>query len=362
MKSVFGEVVSATVATIAGIILVICGLWGAASILLPLMLAGTELSTERSNRGAAFAASNKSALVLIRVAKDDWQPLLLDLQTGKQRRLTSTGAQLRSPSLSTDGERLLLVRHPKNNSGSELLSCDTDRLSCKLLVKKVDTAIHSPIELSNGRVLYIASPLHTGGDGRKRYSRHDVWLLEPQSGPRQLTDLQLYQMSTISVTRNEIYFSAFGSPPQRPFIPRGDPSAPEASSIFRLPFDPAEGEVTAPTRLLEPLFVAPGIARALVASPDGSQMAFLRTTSLGNYRFDLVIADMRSGKEHTITSVGMGYSTPVIVGNDVLAVDIIEGRSVIRMVTGGERDSKIVADIVDKAAANAEVVELAIPR
>lgn len=314
---------------------------------------------DKWNRGFYLAASAKNAAILVRSSRaENMQLLLVDFVSGKRTKLRSKGSHLLSPYLSPDGARLLLSRELPGRSGTELLSCDTGNFTCHVVLRSAGS-IHSSRQISGGRILYVSSPFVKGGDGRVRLSRNDIWIFEPATGPRQLTDFRLYELDSLAVGQNHIYFSAYGPPRDRPVIPELDVRANQRSSIFQLPYDPGKATIDPPSRTLEPLFVSAGIANYPAASMDGSLVAFLRTRTNSNpYHYDLVIADPNSKSERLIETPGLGASRPVIIDHDVYASVILKDRTLIQVLRQGERSMKTLADIGDASIADTETVEL----
>jgi Tol biopolymer transport system component len=227
-------------------------LWQAA----PTSPAGTSSSLDRWNRGFVLAASVRNAAVLVRTSRtDNMQLLLVDFATGKRIRLKSERSHLLSPYLSPDGTRLLFSRQPLDHQGHELLSCETATLTCRMILKSTGS-IHSAIEISGGRILYVSSPYFKRFDGRIRLSHNDIWIFDSTNGPRQLTEFKLYELGSLSVTDSEIYFSATGPSRDRPVIPKYEPDANQQSNIFRLPFNVEKGTIETPSETLTPLFAS----------------------------------------------------------------------------------------------------------
>ncbi|MEH2480307.1 Tol biopolymer transport system component [Nitrobacteraceae bacterium AZCC 2146] len=319
-----------------------------------------EYFHDRWNRGFYFAASVRNAVVLVRaLGTDNMQLLLVDFDTGKKIRLGSERSHLLSPYLSQDGTRLMFTRQLLGREGHELISCETISFTCRTMMRS-NGAIQSPIEISGHRVLYVSSPWRRP-DGQVRFSSNDIWLLDPATGSRQLTDFQLYQLYSLSVSDNSIYFSGVGPRPEKPIIPKYEPDLNAQSDIFRLPFDHETGTLEAPPEMMTPLFAGSGIATRPSTSANGLLVAFLRTrTGISPYHYNLVIADRNEHTERLIETSGLGFSQPVVIGGDVYAAVTKDDRVLIQMVRPGEPDMKLLADITDASAAAAETIELKI--
>lgn len=314
---------------------------------------------DRWNRGFYLATSVKNTAILVRSSEaENMELLLVDFETGKRTKLKSEGSHLLSPYLSPDGARILLSRELLDRKGTELVSCDTSNLTCHIIIRSAGS-IHSAIEISGGRILYVSSPFVTGGDGQVRLSRNDIWMFDPTTGSRQLTDFGLYELHSLSVTQSHIYFSAYGASRDRPVVPQPEPLSNQQSSIFRLSFDTEKATVEAPPGTMTPLFVSAGIANYPTASADGSVVAFLRTRTGSNpYHYNLVIADQNSNSERLVESPGLGSSRPVIIDHDVYASVIGKDRVLVQVNRGDARLMKTLVDIDDKSIAGAEEVEL----
>jgi hypothetical protein len=312
---------------------------------------------DKRNRGFYLAASVKSVALLVRTNRaEPVQVLLVDFGSGKRSRLKSEGSHLLSPWLSPDGERLLFSRQLEDHKGTELVSCDTGSLACHVVVRR-SGSIHSAIEMSGNRLLYVSSPYYTRIDGSMRTNRNYIWVFDPATGPRQLTDFKAYQLGSLSVTQKHIYFSAYGSGT----IPKQEPNADQQSSIFRLPFDAETARIELPRETMTPVLVSDGIATHPAASDDGSLVAYLRTeVHINPYHYNLVIADYKNWSQRLIESPGIGASRPVIIGHDVYASVVEEGRTLIQVHRHGEQSATTLAEIVDASIANIEAVELKI--
>jgi dipeptidyl aminopeptidase/acylaminoacyl peptidase len=319
--------------------------------------ANAESLSDRLTRAGYFAASTRNAAFPVRDSKGSLAILLVDFDTGKRKKLGIKGAHLLSPYLSPDGTRLLFVRHPFGEGGREIVSCDTESLRCRSVLKS-EGSISSPTEISDGRILYVESPKVPGLNGEARYHRDDFWLLGQTGRALQLTNMRLYQISSIGVTESAVYFSGDGPPRDNPIIPKSDPDLTKQSNIFKLPFDRALGNIESPSRPLEPLFLDYGRSRSPGVSRDGSLIAFLRTVNLGNYRYDLVIEDQESHETRLMTAPGLGFSRPVVVGKSVYANVINEDRLWVQVAEPGQRTMKRLAEVTDASINSVETTDI----
>jgi hypothetical protein len=327
------------------------------------MRAGQEIgfSQDRWNRSFSLAASPKNAVILVKPngTEHGQELMLVDFHSGKRTKIKSEGANLLSPYLSPDGTRLLFSRRPLDRLGDELVSCNTSDLTCHVVLRSAGS-IYSAIEVSRDRILYVSSPYWRAGD-RVRLNHDDIWIFEPATGPRQLTDFKLYQLHSLSVTQSHIYFSAYGASRDRPVVPQPEPLADQQSSIFRLPFDPEKAAIEPPSGTMTPLFLSAGMANDPTASADGSLVAFLRTrTGISPYHYNLVIADQNSHSERLIESTGLGSSRPVIIDHDVYASVTEKDRILIQVYRQGTHSMEQIADIDDTSMVGVETVELEI--
>lgn len=198
-----------------------------------------------------------------------------------------------------------------------------------------------------------------GGDGRGRYAKNDIWLIDTQGKQRQLTNMELYQLDSLSVGKNEIYFNGYGSPPNKPVIPRAEPLAKDRSEMFKLPFDESTGDIAAPQQVLKPLFPNGGIAIRPSVGPDGFPFAFLQTrTDIGNYKYNVVVLDPDRWTTRVFESFGTGFSRPVVIGDKVIANDIGYSSRVVKIFTPGKIESQVLATISDASIGTLEAKEL----
>lgn len=332
-----------------------------AAVGLLLLLAGaagcSDLTTPPRNKPRAYlAASVKSVAFPVRNLRGEFALLLLDYETGEHKKLGVNGSSLLSPYLSPDGARLLFVRHPRGEGGRELVACETSTLHCKSMVKS-EGSISYPIELSGGRILYVESPKWIHPDGRALYQDNDFWLLGQAGPPLKLTDMKLYQIRSVSASDKELYFSAMPDATHS-VIPEFDSGSLRKSEIFKLPFDQSLGRIEIPPHKLSPLFRQDGIAISPSVSADGSIVAYLRSANSNPYRFDLVIEDLVSQSTRLVTSGGLGFSSPVVVGKSVYANDTSENQFGIRVAQPGKIYLDLLAVITNASIDAMETIEL----
>jgi hypothetical protein len=312
---------------------------------------------ERFAAGFFFTASPRQAGFPVPVGDGRIDVIIVDLKSGDRKRLSSADSSLLTPFLSEDGERLLLVRF-KRTGIYELLSCTTTILVCRVETSG-ESSINSPVEVGVDKILYVGSPIRTIPGVRSRYPQHDLWILERGGLPRQLTQLQFFEMNWLSVAGANVYFSAMGSSSGRDVIPKFEPVAMNYSDIFRLPFDAVHGTAQAPDRQLIPLFVSGGRSTAASVAPDESIAAFLETRNqIGGYRYDVTVVDSKSGGSKSIESTGRGFSRPAVVNGAVLVREIFDDRYVVGRVTPGNSKMEPLVEITDASIAATEITEI----
>ncbi len=311
---------------------------------------------ERISIGSYFAASVRNAAFPIREKSGSIALVVVDFATNEIKKLAIKGSDLVSPYLTKDGNRLLFARHLSDRPGRELISCELSQLYCNLIFKS-EGSISFPIEISNGRILFVSSP-YVVQDGRGRFNWKDIWLYGPVEGIRKLTDLRLYALDALTASRDAIYFSGVGPPPGSSIIPPYDPSMYPRSDIYKLPFDHIQGAIGQFETPLKQLFADQGLSRSPYVSDDESTIAFLRTTTVvGNYRFGLAVA--RNGRPICLSpSYGLGFSHPVVVGESVYANNIHPDRFWIEILEPGTCLTKRLAEVIDKQIKSQDAIEI----
>lgn len=196
-----------------------------------------------------------------------------------------------------------------------------------------------------------------------RANRNDFWLFDPASGTRKITDYGLQIVPTLfdqrDIRHGLFQRCRFAEP--RPAGSEADLKSTVQSEIFQLPFYPDEGRIKASSTPLKPLFMKEGgFAVSPKVSTDGSLFTFLRTGLRSTYRYDLVVSDMPTGKERTISTTSNGYSEPVIVGGAIYARDLVEDLIYIRKVTQAGQRSEAVVNIDERTVGSLNTVELTI--
>jgi hypothetical protein len=322
----------------------------------------TSSSTSRRDRltlGFYFTATLHRAAFPINASESGVDLIVVDLDSGARKRVSSKGAKLVSPFLTLDDRRLLVVRFRNDTGEYELLSCDVKNFACRRLLVSKDS-IGSPTEIGDNKIVYVSSPYRSGGSNvRSRHVRNDFWILEPGKQPRQLTDLQFFELNSLSLTRSSIYFSAMGPRRDKPIIPKFAPLASNDSDIFKLPFDAVRGAIEVPAGTLAPLFLSGGRSTWASVAHDESMAAFLRTQNrVGGYRYDLVVTDLNTQASKLLESTGLGFSRPIVIDRTVIVREIFDDRYVIERLSPHESSTKALAEIPDASISSFESIEI----
>jgi hypothetical protein len=270
-------------------------------VLLSITLAfhsGLTSATPRNVVAGHLAASSRQVVFSVQ-EQQSIDIVVGDFESGSVTELRSPGTRLIFPFLTPDGRRL------------HLLSCTTNNFHCRQLHTSKD-AISSPIEIDEHRILFISSQLRTDGPNLRskhlgfpvnRYVRHDIWRLDVGQAPRRVTDFELYELSHLCITANNVYFSGMGPRSDKPVIPKYKALQRPMSNIYRLPIDRTSGAISLPDVQLKPVFLQEGHTSSASVSADESLAALIRTTTnspSGGYRYDLVVQDLRTGASRTI--------------------------------------------------------------
>ncbi len=297
--------------------------------------------------------------------------VVADLGSGSITELRSTGTRLSFPFLSPDGNRLLVVRQHLDNGAFDLLRCTTDTFRCKQLYSSKDL-ISGPIEIDENRILFVSSQLRTEGSNLRskylgysvnRYVNRDIWRLDIGQPPRRVTDFELYELSNLCITANNIYFHAWGPRRDKPVIPKFDALHRPVSAVYRLPIDRASGAIRLPEAQLTPLFLQEGSTPDAAVSADESRAALIRTTAYWppGFRYDLVIQDLQTGASRTIEPTNrLGFSLPVFVGNAVFVSEIFDNKYIIKRMLPGSMAIQPLLEITDGSIIHAPVIEITV--
>jgi hypothetical protein len=290
------------------------------------------LQRTRAHALSQFTASSELIIFPTPVAPGQVGLMVIDRRTDRPRLIASEGTFFTYPQLSVDGERLLLVR--TKGGTSQLLSCGVQNWQCRVAAQSA-ASITWPIELDQDRILYSSSPLVAGGDGVKRYGKHDFYLAERSREPVQLTDFQLFELGPLDVFDSKLMFAAYGPSKQNPIIPQPQARARSNSEIFALGFDRSNPRIRTPEHILEPLYVIDGgLSIIQTVSPDGTKVAILNTwTGIGHYRYDLVIATIEGAVLKRVDASTLQFSRAAFVGSTtVVANQLFDDRYEVTMV------------------------------
>jgi hypothetical protein len=277
-----------------------------------------------------FTASPALAVFTVHLSRDAHGLVVVDRETATARLISLDRTFLDRPRLSSDGERLLFVRHEAGHETRELLICTVTDWKCRVLWRTANT-IHSQIEIEKDTVLFLSSPKIVRSDGQVRFSDNDFYLIRAGSEPNKLTDFSFYAVYSLAVMGDRILFSAFGAGRafHDIFPSRGIRDA--DSEIFSLNFDRSKPEIENPTRVLQPLYLPEsGYSTYIAASNDARLVAYLNRVGPGSYKNHLVVAEPDGAARKRVTPTGYGFSRPAFVGRTVLAKELTEKEWVIR--------------------------------
>ena len=233
--------------------------------------------------------------------------------------------------------------------------------TCRSLVQ-TENSLDWPVEIREGVIAYSLSPPVPWGDGGTRHASQDIWLWQNGSS-KQLTNLQLYSLSAISFTNEEVFFSALGSLRTGPLLPKSDPAAKTQSEIFRLPFDLERLTVARANKQLQSQQWMHGVSSIASVSMDGEYIAFLNAqVPPVNYRYDVAVVGLKNGKVKRFESAGVSYSRPAFVNQSVFANDILDGRYRINLldIETGEQQTMVEIPWKRIASGRMETKELSV--
>lgn len=267
-----------------------------------------------------FAASKDFISFPVALEKSTSGLIFIDRRTGKQSIIYENGVVMHSPFLSSDGKRLVLVQRKTPKQDKELISCEILTWQCETILQTTAT-VFSPVEVAPDTILYSSSPL-TIHNKRIRADRHDIYLLKKGHAPVRLTNLDAYQLSSISIGGHRMLFTGVGHF-HTGLLPVPDPLA-AASDIFSV-------ELTDDYRIilskgqLKPLFVIEGYSTNPSIAPDGQHVAFLnRRNTRGKAHFDIVVADASGKIIRYIKTQEFGFSRPQFVHQSIIANELHE--------------------------------------
>lgn len=237
----------------------------------------------------------------------------IDRSTHMKKLIRVDGADLFSPSISDDGQRLLFVKRNAHSSSREIVRCTIVSWQCQVLFA-LDKAVESPIEIGDGDVLLGASDLTKRPDGQERYDNFDFYHFD--SGTNAVTKLAefgFYSLTTLQYVKPTVYFSALRLIPEK-----------QDSEIFSQEFDEKKKRFVEP-QPLEPHFFLKGGKTTDVSCSDRCRlMAFLYLAG----RYKLVI--VRSGAvPEVVETKALGMSKPTVVGDDVIVNELFENEYVV---------------------------------
>lgn len=281
-------------------------------------------STAQLRRAIQSQFTASANLIVFPVALDGTSTglVIVNRDAGHTRLVYERDTFLVSPQLSSDGARLMLVRHRSNSAARELLVCATATWSCTKRLQ-ADGPILSPVEIGPDTILYSFSPPIRGPDGNLRYSAFDLYLVDSTPAPKRLTNFGFYSLDSLSLSESEIYFSAVGPSRNNPVIPEASPLAAAQSTIFKVPFDLKSQAIARPAEILQPLFAIKGYSTKPTVAPDLSRIAFLNNPmARGRNTYNLVVASLAGHVEQYIDATGLGFARPALLESAVLVNEL----------------------------------------
>jgi hypothetical protein len=257
-------------------------------------------------------AANKSFIVFpALLPRDEIGLVWIDRSTHSRKLIRVDGADLRSPSISDDGQRLLFVKHHSSSDSREVVRCAINTWHCHVLFN-FDGQIYSPIEIGAGNVLLAAGELIERPNGRKGYYRNYFFYFESATGTlEKLTDLVSPVLGDLQYVKPRVYFTAF--------LP-GEGK----SGIYSREFNEKTKRFNdAP--LWEPMNPSNVLTSTNFACSDQCRlMAYQYLSS----EYDLVI--LASGDvPETVKTNAQGISRPSVVGDDVIINELFESEYVV---------------------------------
>jgi hypothetical protein len=189
-----------------------------------------------------------------------------------------------------------------------------------------DDNLRSPVEVEPKEIVYAASPLRIGHDGRHRYAEWDLFLLHDGGVPTRLSDFRLYQLERLSVANHRIFFWGAGHDPTNPVLPKAGPILEDKSETYAVILDRTDLKVRLPTRPLTPLFVIGGYSVSASVASDGKAAVLNTTYNRAKYRYDLVLVNVRGDIRRRIEVQGEAFSPAVFVGESLLFNELFASR------------------------------------
>lgn len=238
----------------------------------------------------------------------------VDRSSGKRKLIQVPGSLLLFPSISKDQSHLLFVVRDQQSATREIVRCTILDWRCSSLLK-TNEPIYSPIDVGDEGVLFAASGLRKANDGKLRYDAFHLFYLEKgYSFAKQLTRASFYSIGSLQFANGDILFSGISK------------ESSYSEALFNVGFDLTRKDIVDLQDLMRPLTLLSGTSMFPSKSDQSAVLAFLHMGSLVEY--DLAIERPRTGiAVHKRT--GLGFSKPVVLGEDVLVNELLEGEYVI---------------------------------
>jgi WD40-like Beta Propeller Repeat len=313
------------------------------------LAASANFKFERESSIFDFAASEYLISFPVVLAADTAALIVINRNSGERKIILDDSAVLHSPYLSSDGERLMFVKHKVSGNEQQLITCTTIDWHCRVVLA-VEATIFSPVELTPQKILYSSSQLTKTGD-RIRSDHHDLFLIKNGATPVRLTEFGAYRLSPISVGGHRVLVSAFHGKGLSGYggedeLPVSKERYAPVSEIFSLDLDDSGDKIAKPEPTLTPHFLIPGYSTNAAISADGQTVAFInRRNTRGATHFNLAIADWSEKVLRYVVAKGYGFSTPVFVGRTIVANELLADRYQVKQFTADAEPPKIISQL-----------------
>lgn len=285
-------------------------------------MSGTDrIHAERQRFINGFTASISLVAFPIPLGDGTSGIILVDRANKSARIIAEQGYTHWSPRFSRDGERIVFARGRSKDEGQELLSCIVATWHCTTMLR-THNSLNSPVDVGNGDVMFASSPAVVTYNNAVRYVRNDLYIVKKGTPPKQLTELALYELGSISLSGDKILFQADG----RKNIRTRNCANPDRCSVFEdeshifaLDFDPATQTIINPPEILTPLFIIAGLSVRPEVSADGTRVAFKHTNKAGGrWSYDILVATLDGVKKGSYRVKGTELSPGAFVGESLL--------------------------------------------
>jgi len=184
---------------------------------------------------------------------------------------------------------------PETNFNSKIYRCDLKVNRCEFVFSYEDPA-HSFVDFPDGRMLFVSGPPESGGPGMPyRYKKRDFFMRFPDGKISKLTDLELYSLGPINLTKYGLIIGAYGTRKQ-------DYPVGKESEIYRLDFDNSNNQINVGSSLKTPFIIHEGpIVSGPSILPDSKYLSFFsrpwKNRENGFYRQSIVVRDLAAKKD-----------------------------------------------------------------